>query len=377
MQKMEVPFMDARLILEDGSVFEGKSLGLCGPSAGEVVFNTGMTGYQEILTDPSYYGQIVVMTYPLVGNYGVDTQCCQSCRPQVRGFVVGEACAEPSHWRSEGSLAAYLAAYGVVGISGIDTRALTRRIRDSGVMKGVIMPGRNEVSDVSRALGMMEHLDLSNAVMEVTAQREYHIPGNGPRVVVIDYGAKNRILKMLGALGCDLVVTPAWYGAGDILDLHPDGIVLSNGPGDPAFLEEQVETVKQLLGKIPLFGICLGHQVLALAAGATTYKMKFGHRGSNHPVKDLETGRARITSQNHGYAVDIKSVEGADMEVAHVNLTDGTVEGLRHRSAPAFSVQYHPEAGPGPHDSTCLFNEFMEMVYLHTGRGAHLHARAS
>ncbi|MGE5485530.1 MAG: glutamine-hydrolyzing carbamoyl-phosphate synthase small subunit [Ignavibacteriales bacterium] len=369
--------MDAQLILEDGTVFEGKSLGLCRPAAGEVVFNTGMTGYQEVLTDPSYYGQIVVMTYPLVGNYGVDTLSCQSSGPQVRGFVVSEACAEPSHWRSEGSLAAYLAAHGVPGISGLDTRALTRHIRESGAMKGVIMPLGAGGCDTAEAIRMMGQIDLSKAVMEVTTPREYRIPGDGPRVVVVDYGAKNRILNMLTAAGCDLVVAPAWYGASDIMELRPGGIVLSNGPGDPEDLPEQVDTVERLLGRMPVFGICLGHQVLALAAGAATYKMKFGHRGSNHPVKDLGTGKAWVTSQNHGYAVDGNSLGGTGLEVAQVNLTDGTIEGLRHRSIPALGVQYHPEAGPGPRDSAYLFNEFVEMVHLYAGRGGRSHARAS
>lgn len=369
--------MEAELVLEDGTAFEGKSLGLFRPAAGEVVFNTGMTGYQEILTDPSYYGQIVVMTYPLVGNYGVDALCSQSSGPRVRGFVVSEACDEPSHWRSEGSLATYLAAHGVPGISGLDTRALTRHIRESGAMKGAIVPRGKGGCNSAEAFRLMSGADLSGAVMEVTTPRVYRIPGNGPRVVVVDYGAKNRILKMLTSAGCDLVVVPAWYGASDIMELRPGGVVLSNGPGDPEDLPEQVDTVENLLGSVPVFGICLGHQILALAAGATTYKMKFGHRGSNHPVKDLRTGRAWVTSQNHGYAVSGGSLDGTGLEVAQVNLTDGTIEGLRHRSIPALGVQYHPEAGPGPRDSAYLLNEFIEMTRIYSGRGGGSHARAS
>lgn len=369
--------MDAWLILEDGSVFEGQGLGLNRPVAGEVVFNTGMTGYQEVLTDPSYYGQIVAMTYPLVGNYGVNSSCCQSAAPQVRGFIVSEACTEPSNWRSEGSIVAYLQAHGIPALSGLDTRALTRHIREYGSMKGAIVQRRPGDGGLDEAYQLMRQVDLTHAVMSVTTPREFRIPGDGPRVVVLDYGAKNRILTQLSSLGCDVVVAPAWYGEPEIADLNPAGIVLSNGPGDPRDLPQQVKTAAAFLGKVPLFGICLGHQILALAAGAATYKMKFGHRGSNHPVKDLRTGKAWITSQNHGYAVDAGSLGASGMEVAQINLTDGTVEGLRHPEGLALGVQYHPEAGPGPRDSACLFDEFMEMVGKGTRRGGQPHARAS
>ncbi|NPV69310.1 MAG: glutamine-hydrolyzing carbamoyl-phosphate synthase small subunit [Firmicutes bacterium] len=369
--------MKARLILEDGSIYEGESLGYSGCVAGEVVFNTGMTGYQEILTDPSYYGQIVVMTYPLIGNYGMNPGWCQSFRPHVAGFVVSEACGSPSHWESAEGLHEYLAANSVVAMSGTDTRALTRRIRDRGTMKGVLAAEGWAGFEPAVATGLMNNIDLRDAVMRVTSGKEMRIPGNGPRVVVIDYGAKRRIIRMLADAGCELVVVPAWYTAPQVLALEPEGVVLSNGPGDPKDAAGQTKTAGSLLGKLPLFGICLGHQVLALAAGAETYKMKFGHRGSNHPVKDLRTGHAWITSQNHGYAVDPGTLDGTGLEMAQVNLTDGTVEGVAHPSEPVMSVQYHPEAGPGPHDSSSLFRQFVEMISPGAGRGSTPHARAS
>ncbi len=369
--------MRARLVLEDGSVYDGWDLGATGSVAGEVVFNTGMTGYQEILTDPSYYGQIVVMTYPLIGNYGMHPSRCQSSRPQVRGFVVSEACVCPSHWQSEGALHEYLATNGIVAMCGADTRALTRRIRDRGTMRGVIAAEGSRGFEPPEAAVMMDTIDLRDAIMRVTSSTESRIPGPGPRVVVVDYGAKKRIIRMLAEAGCDLVVVPAWYTSQQVLALEPEGVVLSNGPGDPRDAGDQVRAAAGLLGRVPIFGICLGHQVLALAAGARTYKMKYGHRGSNHPVKDLRTRRAWITSQNHGYAVDPMTLEGTGLEVVQVSLTDGTVEGIVHRSEPIMSVQYHPEAGPGPHDSGSLFGLFVDGISVGPRRGFKPNVRAS
>ena len=354
--------MIGKLILEDGSVFQGM-LASGTKAVGEVVFNTGMTGYQEVLTDPSYCGQIVTMTYPLIGNYGVAELFEQARQSFVRGFVISELCGQPSSWQAEDSLVSYLKSRNIPCLYGVDTRAITRRIRSHGTMKGVIVPGdatEQEIADL-----FAEPL-CAEVVDEVTTKQIYRIPGNGPRIAVMDFGIKRNILNSMAKAGCDITVLPADTPAEEVLALDPDGIFLSNGPGDPK--DAPVDTVKKLLGKKPVFGICLGHQLVGLALGGDTYKLKFGHRGSNHPVKDLATGRVYITSQNHGYAIDEKSLENLDVTVTHRAVNDDTVEGMRHNSLPVFSVQYHPEAAPGPDDSTYLFEEFMKLLNKETNK---------
>ncbi len=349
----------ARLILEDGLEFVGEGFGATGESFGEVVFNTGMTGYQEVLTDPSYCGQIVTMTYPLIGNYGVNVDDMESQRPHVFGFVVREFSPEPSHFMAMASLEDYLIRYGIIGISGIDTRKLTRAIRNEGTMKAVLTTNDTPIEELLRRL---EEPLMRDQIDRVTTPTIYRAPGEGKRVVAMDFGMKSGVVRSLLARGCDVVVVPARTTAEEILLWKPDGVMLSNGPGDPRDAEYAITTVKNLLGKVPVFGICLGHQLLALACGATTEKMRFGHRGVNHPVKDLRTGRVAISSQNHGYMVDSKSLEGTDLVLTHINQNDGTVEGLAHAKYPAFCVQYHPEARPGPDDSDYLFDDFMRMM---------------
>ncbi|MFC4768433.1 glutamine-hydrolyzing carbamoyl-phosphate synthase small subunit [Effusibacillus consociatus] len=354
--------MRARLILEDGTVYEGTGFGATGESFGEIVFNTGMTGYQEILTDPSYYGQIVTMTYPLIGNYGVNIDDVESSKPHAFGFVVRESADYPSNWRNMERIAEYLERNGIIGISGVDTRSLVRRIRQRGTMKAVLTTLDTPMEKIQETLqGSLPR----DQVARVTTASVYRCPGDGPRIVAMDFGMKEGVLRSLLARGCDLTVVPAHTKAEEILNWHPHGIMLSNGPGDPADLPDIVDTVKQLLGKVPIFGICMGHQLLSLACGAKTQKLKFGHHGSNHPVKDLTNGRVYITSQNHEYQVTKESLEGTDLELTHVNQNDGTVEGVRHKIHPAFSVQYHPEARPGPDDSDYLFDRFMDMIEKH------------
>lgn len=355
------------LVLEDGSCYEGSSFGAdAGFVCGEVVFNTGMTGYQEMLTDPSYAGQILVPTYPLVGNYGVSLQDSESGRVQVRGYVVREECRQPSHGLSVGGLGPWLANAGVVGISGVDTRAITRRLRSGGVMMGAIASGKLSPREAHERL--MQHPDYGSTdfVREVSTQEPYEWNGSspataGPHIVVMDFGTKYNILRILAGLGCRVTVVPCTYGAGQVLALGPDGILLSPGPGNPEVLGYAIETVKNLMEQKPVLGICLGQQLLAIASGGRTFKLKFGHRGGNHPVKDLATGRVYITSQNHGYAVDGSSLRGG-MEVSHVNLNDGTVEGMRHRDLPVMAIQYHSEASPGPQENIGIFHEFLQMV---------------
>ncbi len=355
--------MKAALVLEDGTVFEGKGFGAETRNFGEIVFNTSMTGYQEILTDPSYCGQIVTMTYPLIGNYGINPEDFESRKPFVLGFVVREFCELPSNWRSEKTVAEYLTENGIPGISEIDTRALARRLRNHGTMGAVIATGDSiDVAEMKqRVIG---HPDLmgSDHVLKVTVKEGYTMPNDGYRVVLMDFGAKLNIARSLHDLGCEVIVVPATTTANEVLALNPDGIMLSNGPGDPENVPFAIDTVRKLIGKIPMFGICLGHQVIALALGGRTYKLKFGHRGANHPVKDLATGKVHITSQNHGFAVAADSVSKNEVEVSHINLNDDTVEGLKHKSLPVFSVQYHPEAAPGPWDSEYLFGQFMQLI---------------
>jgi carbamoyl-phosphate synthase small subunit len=350
--------MKGKLILEDGSVFYGEML-QNGNAVGEVVFNTGMTGYQEILTDPSYCGQIVTLTFPLIGNYGVADLFEQSDKPYVRGFVISELCVNPSNWQAEGALADYLKSRNIPCIYGVDTRAITRKIRSHGTMKGIIVSEAASEAEIAELFARLPQIEV---VKEVTTKSVYRMPNHGPHVVVIDYGIKRNILNSLHKIGCNLTIVPAHTTAEQIMALQPDGIFLSNGPGDPKDLPEAVEVIKDLLGKKPMFGICLGHQLIALALGADTYKLKFGHRGSNQPVKNLTTGRVHITSQNHGYSVHEDSLAGKNLIITHRAVNDGTVEGMRHQDIPLFSVQYHPEAAPGPDDNTYLFDEFWTLL---------------
>ncbi len=352
--------MIARLILEDGTVFVGKSFGAERESYGEVVFNTGITGYQEVLSDPSYCGQIVTMTYPLIGNYGINRDDFESVRPFIHGFVVREHCEYPSNFRNQQTLDSLLKEYEIPGIHDIDTRMLTRKIRQFGTMKGVITTVDAQVEEFLSKLKAVPN--MTNQVSLVSTKSVFSSPGRGPRIILVDFGSKHGILRELSNRNCDVIVVPYNTTAKEIERLRPDGILLSNGPGDPKDVTEAVQMIKGVLGKYPLFGICLGHQLFALACGADTEKMKFGHRGGNQPVKELDTDRTFITSQNHGYAVTTESLKVTDLEVSHIAINDNTVEGLKHKTYPAFSVQYHPEAAPGPYDSGYLFDNFLEMV---------------
>ena len=359
----------ASLVLEDGSVYQGYSFGAAGTAYGEVVFNTSMTGYQEMLTDPSYAGQIVVSTYPIMGNYGINERDFESARVQVSGFVVREHCPLPSHAMSTTTLDEFLASQNVPGVSGLDTRAITRRLRTRGVMMGAIAVGISTEEALARLAERPGYGD-GDYVAQGSTERSYawspavpdgEAEGLGRKILVADYGLKYNILRILRSKGCEVVAMPATASADDFLARKPDGVVLSPGPGDPELLDYAVETAKGLAGRVPMLGICLGNQVLGRAYGGKTFKLKFGHRGGNHPVRDLATGRVHITSQNHGYAVDADSLPD-ELEVSHVNLNDGTVEGLRHRSLPIMGIQYHSEASPGPLDSEYIFDRFLEMV---------------
>ena len=377
--------MNAVLALEDGTWYRGVAAGAAGEARGEVVFNTSMTGYQEVLTDPSYAGQIVTMTAPHIGNYGVAPGDAESQAPRVAGFVMREASPLASNWRADGTLRDYLVRHDIVAIADIDTRALTRVLRSAGVMRGVIGTGQVdplELVEKARAIPRMEGADL---VREVTtgeafewraraapagdrAHAEFgitpeHHASRRLRVAAYDFGVKYNILRRLDAYGCDVRVFPATAPASDLLAIEPDGIFLSNGPGDPAALPYAIGNVRELVNTagVPIFGICLGHQILGLAVGGETFKLKFGHRGANHPVKELQSGKVEITSQNHGFAVNPDSLP-SDVTVTHLNLYDGTVEGFRHTTKPIFSVQYHPEASPGPHDADYLFRQFLESM---------------
>mgnify|MGYP001134364002 FL=1 len=346
--------MKAKLILENGVIFEGKAFGYLKECVGEVVFNTGMTGYQEVLTDPSYYGQIVTMTYPLIGNYGINLEDLESKEPKVRGFIVREKCQYPNNFRCELELETYLAQNKVLGLDGIDTRALTKILRNNGTMKGIIVLDNSDLEDVKDKLEAFSNRD---AVSIVSTNEKYEISGEGKKVAIIDFGIKQNIIRNFVKRGCNVTVFPYDFKAEEVLEINPDLVFLSNGPGDPEDMGEAVNEIKKIVGKKPIVGICLGHQLLALTLGGETKKLKFGHRGCNHPVKDLINNRVHITSQNHGYYV---ATLPENMEITHVSMNDGTVEGMKHKELPIFSVQFHPEACPGPKDSEYIFDEFMK-----------------
>jgi len=353
------------LVLEDGSVYEGHCFGAETTAYGEVVFATSMTGYQEMLTDPSFAGQIVVPTYPLIGNYGINDRDCESARIQVSGFVVREYCPTPSHWQSKQTLHDYLLSSGIPALAGVDTRALTRRLRVAGVMMGLLTSDMT-TQEALEQLKKLPPYGSIDYVKKVTSARKHAWEPYGDRVLchiaIVDLGLRYNIARILSRLGALVTVVPCTVSAEEIVDgLNPDGIVLSPGPGNPAILGYMLDTVRKLVLKKPVMGICLGHQLIAMAFGASTFKLKFGHRGSNHPVRDLATSRVYITTQNHGYAVDADTLKGG-LEISHINLNDGTVEGLRHRELPLLSIQYHSEGSPGPQDSTYLFQSFIGMV---------------
>ena len=368
----------AMLTLADGRVFSGWSIGATGEALGEVVFNTSLMGYQEVMTDPSYRGQIVTMTYPLIGNYGLNSEDVEARRIFLAGFVVREDCPAPSNWRSRSSLHQYLLRHNIVGIAGLDTRALTRHLREEGAQTGIISTLDLDMKSLARRAAEYPTLDGRDLVKEVTCSESYRWtettwslnpadrPAAGQKggryfVVAYDYGIKHNILRNLVRAGCRVEIVPASTPASDVLARNPDGIFLSNGPGDPACVDYAIAETKKLLGRKPIFGICLGHQILCLALGGKTYKLKYGHHGGNQPVMDLTTQKVEITAQNHGYAVDIDSM-GGDVVCTHLNLNDQTVEGMSHRQLPVFSVQYHPEASPGPHDAGYLFARFVELM---------------
>ncbi|TCL54869.1 carbamoyl-phosphate synthase small subunit [Hydrogenispora ethanolica] len=352
----------ARLVLEDGSIYTGQSFGAAREIGGEVVFNTGMTGYQEILTDPSYSGQIVTMTYPLIGNYGINPFDFESRRPHARGFIVKEYCPEPSNWRAELTLDAFLKQYDIPGIAGIDTRSLTKTLRSKGTMRGLITTADDSEAALLERVAAIPDLSGQDFIKGVTTDQIYSEGEGDKHVVLVDFGAKGNIVRRLAAHGCRVTVVPCDTRSTEILSMKPNGVMLSNGPGDPKDVPYAVTMVQELQGRLPIFGICLGHQIIGLALGGDTYKLKFGHRGGNHPVKNLLTGKVTITSQNHGFAVRADSLDPTETIVSHINVNDGTVEGLRHRKLPIFSVQYHPEAAPGPTDSEYLFDEFVSYL---------------
>lgn len=354
----------AILLLEDGTTFSGYSFGYFGEATGEVCFNTSMTGYQEVITDPSYAGQIITMTYPMIGNYGVNKEDMESTAPVMCGFVVREYSEVYSNWRAEESLDKFLVTHKIPGIEGVDTRKLTRHIRDKGAMRGIISAvefDQKKLMDKILVSPKMEGWDLAT---EVSTKKTYAFSKEGKyKIIAYDFGAKLNILKLLAAEDCQVEVVPAKTPAEEVLNKKPDGIFLSNGPGDPAALDYAINNIKKLIdSNIPIFGICLGHQLLGLALGAKTFKLKYGHRGGNQPVKDLTTGKVEITSQNHGFSVDEKTLKDLDVEITHINLNDKTIEGIAHKKKPIFCVQYHPEASPGPHDASYLFKRFIDYI---------------
>ncbi|MCE5042664.1 carbamoyl phosphate synthase small subunit [Staphylococcus chromogenes] len=348
------------LVLEDGTYYTGFKLGADTLTQGEIVFNTAMTGYQETFSDPSYTGQIITFTYPLIGNYGINRDDFESLIPTLKGVVVKEACQAPSNFRAQKTLNDVLKEFDIPGISGVDTRSITKKIREHGVLKAAFVDNETEIETTIQNLKTIEF--PRNEVPTVSTKTPYVSTGFDLRVVLVDFGKKQNIVRELNARGCEVTVVPYETTAEEIIKMSPDGVMLSNGPGDPADVQVAVDMIKGIIGKIPFFGICLGHQLFALSQGATSFKMKFGHRGANHPVKDLSTGKIALTSQNHGYAIDADSLKETDLEVTHIALNDGTIEGLRHKFEPAFSVQYHPEACPGPTDSNYLFDQFIELM---------------
>lgn len=348
------------LILEDGSCYKGYAFGSDNYQVGELVFNTGMSGYQEVLSDLSYCGQIVMMTYPLIGNYGINRDDFESLNPAVFGFVVKEACEKPSIFRGDMSVDEFLKLKHIPGIYGVDTRAITRKIRNKGTMRAIMA---DEGVNVEETVSMLKNTDfLHDQVKRVSTQKPFPIPNRGKKVVLMDFGAKHGIIRELSKRNCDLIVVPYDTSAEEIMALHPDGVMLSNGPGDPKDMEGPIKEIQKLMGQVPIFGICLGHQLISLACGANTTKLKFGHRGCNHPVVNLASGKVEITSQNHGFAVEEESLAGTDLVLTHRALNDKSVEGVKHSKYPVFSVQYHPEASPGPEDANYLFDDFMKLM---------------
>lgn len=360
-EKGRVTIMKAFLILEDGTVFTGTSIGSTKEIISEIVFNTSMTGYLEVLTDPSYAGQAVVMTYPLIGNYGICTEDMESLKPWPDGYIVRELSRLPSNFRSDNTIQNFLEKNDIPGISGIDTRALTKILREKGTMNGMITT--NENYDLQQVMAQLKDYVPTGVVNKVTCKEKKVLEGNGYKVALMDFGAKNNIARSLNKRGCEVTIYPANTTAEEIIKSNPDGIMLSNGPGDPKECESIIKEIKKLYdSNIPIFAICLGHQLMALATGADTHKMKYGHRGANHPVKDLRSGRVYISSQNHGYVVDSNTIDPDIAEVGFINVNDKTVEGLRYKNKDIFTVQFHPEACPGPQDSNLLFDEFMQMM---------------
>ncbi|SHK49501.1 glutamine-hydrolyzing carbamoyl-phosphate synthase small subunit [Tepidibacter formicigenes] len=352
--------MESILYLEDGSIYKGKAFGKIGTTVGELVFNTSMTGYQEILTDPSYAGQIINMTYPLIGNYGVNNLENESSKIHAKGFIVKNISNQAFNYMSEKNIDDMLKGMDIVGIYGVDTRSITKKIRNSGVLKCVISSENLSIDELKNILDKTEIKD--DYMKKVSTKEIINIPGDGLRVALIDFGVKQNIINNLKQRECDITIFPYNASYEEIMSINPDGVLLSNGPGDPKEVKEAIETSKKLIKNIPTMGICLGHQIIALAVGANTYKMKYGHRGGNHGVYDIERDRSFITSQNHGYAVDANSIKDKEFIVTHINLNDNTVEGMRHKNLPVFSVQYHPEGSPGPQDSSYIFDKFISML---------------
>lgn len=353
------------LILEDGSIYQGEGFGADIETSGEVVFTTGMTGYQEAITDQSYANQILVFTNPLIGNYGVTLADYESLRPQIKGIICHQVARQPDNWRMQESLPEFLQKMNIPGIQGIDTRELVKKLRVHGTLNGKIANSKEEASKIVQDL---KGKNLThNIISQVSTKSPYPIPGSKRNIVVVDFGLKNSILRELSERECNCIVVPFNTSAQKILNLHPDGVLLSNGPGDPEEMTGAIKMVQEVEKYLPIFGICMGHQVFALANGARTYKMKFGHRGFNHPVKEIATGKIGFTSQNHGYAVDAESIDASELMITYQEINDNTVEGLRHKKYPVFSVQFHPDATPGPHDEENLFDEFMTMVDNYKG----------